>query len=38
MLAIERRNLILGKLQEEGKVIVTALSQEFGVSGRNHPP
>ena len=32
MLAIERRNLILGKLQEEGKVIVTALSQEFGVS------
>ena len=32
MLAVERRNLILEKLQEEKKVIVSELSQEFQVS------
>ncbi|HJC58442.1 MAG TPA: DeoR/GlpR family DNA-binding transcription regulator [Candidatus Eisenbergiella intestinipullorum] len=32
MLAAERRNLILEKLQEEKKVIVSELSQEFRVS------
>ena len=29
MLAVERRNLILEKLQEDKKVIVSELSQEF---------
>lgn len=32
MLAVERRNLILEKLQEDKKVIVSELSREFGVS------
>ncbi len=32
MLAIERRNTILARLQSEGKVIVAELSQEFGVT------
>ena len=32
MLAVERRNLILEKLQEDKKVIVSELSQEFQVS------
>ena len=32
MLALERRNLILEKLQEERKVVVGELSQQFGVS------
>lgn len=32
MLALERRNLILEKLQEEKKVVVSELSQMFGVS------
>ena len=32
MLALERRNLILEKLQEEKKVVVSELSQQFGVS------
>ncbi len=32
MLALERRNLILEKLQEEKKVVVSELSQHFGVS------
>ncbi len=32
MLALERRNLILEKLQEERKVVVSELSQQFGVS------
>ncbi len=32
MLAIERRNVILARLQSEGKVIVADLSQEFGVT------
>ena len=29
MLAVERRNLILDKIQEERKVIVSELSKEF---------
>ena len=32
MLALERRNLIVEKLQEEKKVVVSELSREFGVS------
>ncbi len=32
MLALERRNLILEKLQEEKRVVVSELSQKFGVS------
>lgn len=32
MLAVERRNLILEKLQEEKKVVVSELSEQFGVS------
>lgn len=32
MLAVERRNLILDKLQKEGKVVVNELSERFGVS------
>lgn len=32
MLALERRNLILEKLQEEKKVVVSELSQQFNVS------
>ena len=32
MLAIERKNLIIEKLQEEKKVVVSSLSEEFGVS------
>lgn len=32
MLAVERRNLILEKLQEDKKVIDSELSQEFQVS------
>ena len=32
MLALERRNLILEKLQEEKRVVVNELSQQFGVS------
>lgn len=32
MLAIERRNAILARLNTEGKVIVSDLSQEFGVT------
>lgn len=32
MLAAERRNLILEKLQEEKRVVVSELSQEYGVS------
>lgn len=32
MLAVERRNLILEKLQEEKKVVVSELSTLFGVS------
>ena len=32
MLAIERRNAILSKLYLDGKVIVSALSQEFDVT------
>ena len=32
MLALERRNLIIQRLNEEGKVIVSILSREFGVS------
>ncbi len=32
MLTVERRNLILEKLQEEKKVIVSELSEQFGVS------
>lgn len=32
MLAIERRNRILEKLQEEKKVVVSELSEQFGVS------
>lgn len=32
MLAVERRNLILEKLQDEKKVIVSELSQQFNVS------
>jgi len=32
MLALERRNIILEKLQEEKKVVVSELSQLFGVS------
>ncbi len=32
MLAVERRNLILEKLQEEKKVVVSELSELFGVS------
>ena len=32
MLAAERRNLILEKLQEEKKVVVSILSEQFGVS------
>lgn len=32
MLALERRNLILEKLQEEKRVVVSELSQQFGVS------
>ncbi len=32
MLAVERRNLILEKLQEEKRVVVSELSEQFGVS------
>ena len=32
MLALERRNLIIEKLQEEKRVVVSDLSREFGVS------
>ena len=32
MLAAERRNLILEKLQDEKKVIVSELGEQFGVS------
>ena len=32
MLAIERRNRILAKLTMEGKVLVSDLSREFGVT------
>ncbi len=32
MLALERRNLILEKLQDEKRVVVSELSQQFGVS------
>ncbi|HCL01692.1 MAG TPA: DeoR/GlpR transcriptional regulator, partial [Lachnoclostridium phytofermentans] len=32
MLAIERKNLILAKLQKENKVVVSELSQMFDVS------
>ena len=32
MLAVERRNLILEKLQDERKVVVSELSEQFGVS------
>lgn len=32
MLALERRNLILEKLQEDKKVVVSSLSRQFGVS------
>ena len=32
MLALERRNLILEKLQEEKRVVVSELSQLYGVS------
>ena len=32
MLAVERRNLILEKLQDERKVVVSELSVLFGVS------
>ncbi|MBP3901894.1 MAG: DeoR family transcriptional regulator, partial [Blautia sp.] len=32
MLALERRNLILQKLHEEKRVVVSELSQEFAVS------
>ena len=32
MLALERRNLILEKLQEDKKVVVSLLSRQFGVS------
>lgn len=32
MLALERRNLIIQKLNLEGKIIVSSLSREFGVS------
>ena len=32
MLALERRNLILEKLQEEKKVVVSELSQIYNVS------
>ena len=32
MLAAERRNRILEKLQQEGKVVVSELSELFGVS------
>ena len=32
MLALERRNLILEKLQAEKKVVVSELSQLYGVS------
>ena len=35
MLALERRNLILEKLQEEKRVVVSELSQQFGVSEEN---
>ena len=35
MLALERRNLILEKLQEEKRVVVNELSQQFGVSVLN---
>ena len=32
MLALERKNRILEKLQEEGRVVVSQLSGQFGVS------
>ena len=32
MLTLERRNLIIQKLNTEGKVIVSSLSREFGVT------
>ena len=32
MLTLERRNLIIQKLNAEGKVIVSSLSREFGVT------
>ena len=32
MLALERRNLILEKLQDEKRVVVSELSQMYGVS------
>ena len=32
MLAIERRNAIIARLNMDGKVIVTDLAQEFGVT------
>ena len=34
MLALERRNLILEKLQNEKRVVVSELSQLYGVSGK----
>ena len=34
MLAIERRNIILGKLREAGSVSVGVLAAEFGVSDK----
>ena len=36
MLAVERRNLILEKLQEDKKVIVSELSQEFQAVSYTH--
>ena len=35
MLAVERRNLILEKLQEEKKVVVSELSTLFGVDRKS---
>ena len=32
MLAIERRNMILESLQRDGRVVVSELSQHYGVS------
>ena len=32
MLAVERRNIILQKVSDEGKVVVAELSKEFDVS------
>ena len=37
MLAIERRSAILSKLVVEGKVLVSDLSREFGVTEETQP-